>query len=79
MIRNTVGAVIGPNYAKGQGAYCGLSTDSTVFLIFTTRQYQLFRAFFRLMLVFEEPEVFLKYSQPAILHAAYYPEGSKYY
>ena len=29
----------------GQGVYCGLNTASEVFLIFTTRLYQLLRAF----------------------------------
>ena len=46
---------------------------SEVFLIFTTLLYQILRAFFLFMLFKDEPEVFLlKYSQPAILHAAHF-------
>ena len=52
---------------------CGLGTASEVFLIFITRLYQRFRAFFLFMLFSDEPEVFLpKYSQTVILHAAHF-------
>ena len=55
----------------GQGEYCGLSTASEVFLIFTTQLYQVF--FFYLNYISDEPEVFLpKYFQAAILHAAHF-------
>ena len=56
---------------SGQGAYYG--TDSDVFLNFTTRLYQQFRTFSLLMLISDEPEVFLsEYSQLPILHAAHF-------
>ena len=78
-IRNTEGGILRPQYTprplycSGQGAYCALSTNSEVFLIFTTRLYQLFRAFFLVMRLSEGPEVFLpEYSQPAIVHAAHF-------
>ena len=58
---------------NGQGVYCGLSTASEVFLIFTTRLYQYSSVFSLFALFSEEPEVFLpKYSQTAILHAAHF-------
>ena len=48
----------------GQGVYCGPSTVSEVFLIFTTKQYQSFSVFLLLELVSYEHEVFHpKYSQ----------------
>ena len=55
-----------------QGVYCGPSTASELFLIFTTQLYQyLSCCFFLFALVSDEPEVFLpKYSHAAILHAA---------
>ena len=57
----------------GQGVYCGLSTASEVFLIFTTQLYQYFSLFLLFALFSDEPEVFLpKYSQTAILHAAHF-------
>ena len=57
----------------GQGVYCGLSTASEVFLIFTTQLYQYFSVFFLFALIIDAPEVFLpKYSQTAILHAAHF-------
>ena len=53
--------------------YCGLSTASKVFLIFTTRLYQFCRVIFLFMLFSDKPEVFFpKYSQPAKLHAAHF-------
>ena len=53
--------------------YCGVSTASEVFLIFTTQLYQYFSVFFRFDVFSNEPEVFLpKDSQTAILHAAYF-------
>ena len=53
--------------------YCGLSTVSEVFLIFTTLIYQFFHCVFLFALFSDEPEVFLhKYSQMAILHAAHF-------
>ena len=56
---------------NSQGVYCGLSTASEVFLIFTTQLYQYFSVFFLFALFSDEPEVFLpKYSQTAILHPA---------
>ena len=56
------------------GVYCGLSTASEVFLIFTTQLYHYFSVYFLFALLSDEPEVFLpKYSQTAIL-----PEGSKH-
>ena len=65
----------GHSLYDGQGVYCGLSTASEVYLIFTTWLYQRFRAFFLFMLFSDEPEVFLpKYTKPAILAL---PEGSK--
>ena len=58
-IRNTEEAELGPQYSPrllywprpvgiydGQGVYCGLSTASEVFLIFTTRLYQFLVSFF---------------------------------
>ena len=53
--------------------YCGFSTASEVFLIFTTRLYQFLVLFFFCTIYSDEPEVFLyEYSQPAILHAAHF-------
>ena len=53
--------------------YCGLSTASEVFLIFTTQLYQYFGVYFVFVLFGDEPEVFLpKYSQTAIRHAAHF-------
>ena len=53
--------------------YCGLSTASEVFLIFTTQLYQYFSDFFLFELFSDKPEVFLpKYSQTAILHVAHF-------
>ena len=58
---------------NGQGVYCGLTTASEVFLIFTTQLYQYFSVFFLFALFSDEPEVFLpKYSQTAIRHAAHF-------
>ena len=37
---------IGFGQYNGQGVYCGLSTASEVFLIFTTQLYQYFSGFF---------------------------------
>ena len=53
--------------------YCGPSTASEMFLIFTTQPYQCFSVIFLFALVSDEPEVFLpEYSQSAILHAAHF-------
>ena len=53
--------------------YCGLSTASEVFLIFTTQLYQYLSVLFLFAIFSDEPEVFLpKYSQTAILYAAYF-------
>ena len=53
--------------------YCGLSTASEVFHIFTTQIYQYFIVFLLFALFSDEPEVILpKYSQTAILHAAHF-------
>ena len=58
---------------SGQGTYYGLSTDSEVFLNFTTRPYQQFKTCFLFMRISDVPEVFLpEYSQLAILHAAHF-------
>ena len=58
--------------------YCDLSTASEVFLIFTTRLYQLFSVFTLFALLSDEPEVFLpKYSQMAILHDAHFQRALK--
>ena len=58
---------------NGLGEYCGLSTASEVFLIFTTQLYQYFSVFLLFVLFGDKPEVFLpKYSQTAILHAAHF-------
>ena len=58
---------------NGLGEYCGKSTASEVFLIFTTQLYQFFSVFFLFTLFTDEPEVFLpEYSQRAILHAAHF-------
>ena len=55
------------------GEYCGPSTASEVFFIFTTQPYQHFSVFFIIALFSDKPEVFLsKYSQTAILHAAHF-------
>ena len=55
-----------------KGVYCGLSTSSEVFLIFTTQLYQYVTVFF-LFALSDEPEVFLpEYSQTAILLAAHF-------
>ena len=56
-----------------QGVYCGLSTASEMFLIFTTQLYQYFSVFFLFAPFSDEPEVFLpKYFETAILHAAHF-------
>ena len=61
-----------PGQCDGQAVYCGLSTASEVFLIFTIQLYQFFVRFF-LFGLFSEPEVFCpKYTQTAILHAAHF-------
>ena len=53
--------------------YCGLSTASEFFLMFTTQLYQYFSVFCVFALFRDKPEVFLpKYSQTAILHAAHF-------
>ena len=53
--------------------YCGLSTASEVFLIFTTQLYQFLMHFSLFTLCSDKPEVFLpEYSQTAILHAAHF-------
>ena len=53
--------------------YCGLSTASEVFLIFTTQLYQYFSVLLLFALFSDEPEVFLpEYSQTAILHASHF-------
>ena len=53
--------------------YCGLSTASKVFLIFTTQLYQYFSVSLLLALLSDESEVFLpKYSQTAILNTAHF-------
>ena len=55
--------------------YCGLSTASEVFLIFTTQLYQYFSVFFLFAPVCEEPEVFLPkcmYCKTAVLNAAHF-------
>ena len=58
---------------NGQGVYCGLSTASEVFLIFTTQLYQFSSVIFLFALSSDKPEVFLsKYSQAAIPHAAHF-------
>ena len=63
---------LGIGQYHGQGVYCGLSTASKMFLIFTTQVYKHFRVFL-FLLVSDEPEVFLpKYSQTAIPHAAHF-------
>ena len=70
-------ATILPQY-NSQGAYCGLSTASEVFLIFTTHLNQYFSVFLLFALFSDEPEVFLpKYSQTAILYAAHFRRVSK--
>ena len=52
--------------------FCGLSTASEVFLIFTTQLYQYFTVFFRFALFIDEPEVFIpEYSHTALLQAAH--------
>ena len=57
----------------GQGVYCGASTASEVFLIFTTQLYQYLSVIFLFGLAYDDPEVFLpKYSQTAILHAVHF-------
>ena len=48
-----------------QGLYCGLSTASEVFLIFTTQLYRYFSVFLLFVLFSDKPEGFL-------------PDGSKY-
>ena len=54
--------------------YCGLSTASEVFLIFTTQLYQYLSVFVLFALFSDASEVFLpKYSQTAKLHAAHFP------
>ena len=54
--------------------YCGLSTASDVFHIFTTQLNQYISVFFLSALFSQKPEEFLrKYSQTAILHAAHFP------
>ena len=64
---------MGHGQYNGQGVYCGLSTASEVFPIFTTQLYQYFSVFLLFALFSDEPEVFLpKYSQTAILHAAHF-------
>ena len=61
-----------PQY-NSQGVYCGLSTASEVFLVFTTQLYQYLSAFFLFALFSNEPEVFPTiYSQTAILPAAHF-------
>ena len=56
------------------GMYCGLSTASEVFLIFTTQLYHYLSVCFLFALFNDKPEVFLpKYSQTATL------QGSKTY
>ena len=55
--------------------YCGLSTASEVFLIFTTQllPIPIFKCVFSITLFSDEPEVFLpKYSRTAICHAAHF-------
>ena len=55
----------------GQWVYCGQSTASEVFLIFTTQLYQWVIFLFALVIV--KPEVFLpRYLRTAILHAAHF-------
>ena len=57
----------------GRGVYCGLSTASEMFLIFTTQLYQFLCVFSLFAHFSDEPEVFLpKHSQMAILHAAHF-------
>ena len=64
---------MGRGQYDGQGVYCGLSTASEVFLIFTTQLYQYFSVFFLFTLFSDEPDVFLpKYSLTEILHAAHF-------
>ena len=64
---------MGRGQYNGQRVYCGLSTASEVFLIFTTQLYQYFSVFLLFALFSYEPEVFLpEYSQTAILHAAHF-------
>ena len=54
--------------------YCGLSSASEVFLIFTNQLYQYSSVFLLFTMYIDEPEVFLlKYSQTAILPAAPIP------
>ena len=56
-----------------KGVYCGLSTASEVFLIFTTQLYQYVSVFVLFVLFSDEPEVFFpKYSQTAIFHAPHF-------
>ena len=53
--------------------YCGLSTASEVFIIFTTYLYHYFSVLFLFAPFSDESSVFLpKYSQTAILHAAHF-------
>ena len=63
---------IGSQY-NGQGEYCGLSTASELFLIFTIQLCHFFSVYFLFALVSDEPEVFLpEYSHTAILYAAHF-------
>ena len=53
--------------------FCGLSTASEMFLIFTTNYTNMLVVFFLFGLSSDKPEVFLpKYSLTAILHAAHF-------
>ena len=64
---------MGHGKCNSLGEYCGLSTASEVFLICTTRLYQVFSVYTLFALLSDEPEVFLpKYSQMAIPHAAHF-------
>ena len=74
----------GCSHYDGQGVYCGLSTASEVFLIFTTQLYTYFNPFFLFALLSDEPEVLPhKYFQTAIrllhnytVHTAQLPLGA---
>ena len=64
---------MGHGQYNGQRVYCGLSTASEVFLIFTTQLCKYLSVFFLFASFSDEPEVFLpKYFQAAILHASHF-------
>ena len=66
-------AVDGCGQYSDQEEYCGMRTDSEVFLIFTTQLYHFWVCIFLFALFNDQPEVFLsEYSLPAILHAAHF-------